>query len=103
MTRKEAHRLLNAAVDGAEISRTMIDKCLRKTGDLSGMAAFLRQQDEPPGETVDSLHRRLLVEAQGILKERGYDRVSDEFAIGWAETILRQNPHLERRLTTGEA
>lgn len=95
--KRQAHRILSEAAAGADVSRAVITKCLLATGDLAGVRQFVGDE-EVNFRSADDLHFRLLTAARRILDANGRDRVSDEFAIGWAEQVLRQNAALEARL-----
>lgn len=85
---RRAHRLLDAARAGANVSERAIMRCLRDTGDLS--STFLSEGDGSPG-SIDVLHKTLLAAAKKILREQGVADVPDDFAIAWAEMLMRHN------------
>lgn len=85
---RRAHRLLDAARAGAHVSERAIMRCLRDTGDLS--STFLSEADGS-GASVDMLHKTLLKTAKQILREQGVEGIPDDFAIAWAEVLMRDN------------
>lgn len=90
MNRDEAHRMLSAARLGADIPDATVTQCLQATGDLDGSYPF---GPDEPNSAVVAMHVRLLRTARSILAGRGHKDVSEEFALEWAETMLRQNPN----------
>lgn len=88
---RQAHHLLDAARQGAQVSEAQILRCLRETGDLSDLGFWRAKNCGGEPMNVDDLHRHLLVTGRQILADAGYGLVSDEFAIQWAEMLLRQN------------
>lgn len=93
MSTREAHKILDAARAGADISVASIMRSLRETGDLDGIR-FLGGSVELPS-TARQLHATLLANARALLRQHNADHVDDEFALEWAEIILRQNRQAE--------
>ncbi len=93
---KAAHRLLDAARAGADVSESQIMQCLAETGDLAGISSWHPERQFEP-ISAERLHRHLLATSRQILAEAGFEGLSDDFAIEWAETLLRQNlPYASR-------
>lgn len=92
MNREEAHALLSEAQAGCNVSERQILAALRVTGDLSGVGAWrAMQEDDPLSPSAEKLHRHLITTARQSLLQAGMGHVTDEFAIQWAEQLLRQN------------
>lgn len=90
MSTREAHKLLDAARAGADVSIPSIMAALRETGDLDGIRRFGPTSETP--STARQLHAALLADAMALLRHHDADDVPDAFALEWAEIILRQNP-----------
>lgn len=97
---RAAHRLLDAARAGADVSEAEIMRCLAETGDLSGISRWRAEHAADP-VSADRLHRHLLATSREILAESGFENVDDDFAIEWAETLLRQNRRQAQALGLG--
>lgn len=97
MTSSQAHELLDAACEGANVSKQTITRCLQATGDLAGVSSFSPRHDGFT-DTAKDLHKRLLRAARKMLHGEGVGHVDDAFAIQWAETMLRQNVEPRRHV-----